>query len=284
AIAVDGKALGKGVWEGALPAGEHQLTIDAAGFVPYRRAFLVHAGETFLEDARLESTSGAGGTPTYEGLYSGLEFFGFATPTGASNGIARSCPGIPCKASSPLGAGLGVRVGYAFGWIAVEGLALGSYDYSSASDTQSTSVPRNESYAFHRFGGGAAVGARVASKNPHLRLTGAVLGGFATMANIYKQDAASLDGANLSQNTSSTTTYTAPLLVLDAGVLVGWVNGAKVHVSLLTMLQFVGSAVNAPALGATGLGTTGTYTTVPLQVAQGTQLFIGPMVGFDFGL
>ena len=136
-ITVDGRPLGKGVWEGTLPAGEHEVRIEAAGFLPYRRAFIVHAGETFVEDARLESASGSG-TPTYEGLYSGLEFFGFATPSGASNQIAKSCPRAPCQSSSPLGAGLGVRVGYAWGWIAAEGLAFGSYDHSTASDTAGT--------------------------------------------------------------------------------------------------------------------------------------------------
>ena len=71
-------------------------------------------------------------------------------------------------------------------------------------------------------------------------------------------------------------------MMMDAGVLVGWANGAKVHVALVTELQFPGTT-SAPALGTTSLGT-GTYTTGPLQVAQGTQVFVGPMIGFDFGL
>jgi hypothetical protein len=285
-IAIDGAPVGKGVWEGTLPAGEHQVTIEAAGFHPYKRPFIVHAGETFSEDARLESETAGGGTPTYEGVYTGLEFFGFGTPSGASNVFAKSCASASCQSSSPLGGGLGVRFGYAFGWVAVEGMALGSYDYSTASVTYagagSTDVARTETYAFHRFGGGGAIGARFATKHPHLRLTGALLGGFETMGNIYKQDASTAAGAT-SESTSPTTTYTAPLLMADAGVLVGWANGAKLHVSLVTMLQFVGGAANAPALPPTTLGT-GKFTTPSLQIAQGTQVFVGPMIGFDFGL
>ncbi|HEX3344429.1 MAG TPA: PEGA domain-containing protein, partial [Polyangiaceae bacterium] len=287
AIAIDGAPVGKGVWEGTLPAGEHEVTIEAAGFRPYKRPFFVHAGETFAEDARLESETPAGATPTYEGLYSGLEFFGYATPSGASNGIAEHCPSIPCPTSSPLGAGLGVRFGYAFGWVAVEGIALGSYDYSTASDTHpnggTTDVGRSETYAFHRFGGGGAIGARFATKHPHSRLTGALLGGFETMGNVYKQDVNATTGSGSSEQTSGTTTYTAPVLMADAGMLVGWANGAKLHVSLVTILQFVGGAVMAPALSSTSLGK-GSFTTPALQVAQGTQVFIGPMIGFDFGL
>ncbi|HEY3818662.1 MAG TPA: PEGA domain-containing protein [Polyangiaceae bacterium] len=289
AIAIDGAPVGKGVWEGTLPAGEHQLSIEAAGFRPYKRPFFVHAGETFAEDARMESETSAT-APNYEGLYSGLEFFGFATPSGASNGIAKDCPAAPCQSSSPLGAGLGVRFGYAFGWVAVEGMVLGSYDYSTASVTYANGgandVGRTESYSFHRFGGGGAIGARFATKHPHIRLTGALLGGFETMGNIFKQDASTTAGepSGSAEETSATKTYTAPLLVADAGVLVGWANGAKLHVSLVTMLQFVGGAVMAPALGSTSLGTGGSFVTPSLQVAQGTQVFLGPMIGFDFGL
>jgi PEGA domain len=291
-ITLDQAPIGKGAWEGTLPAGQHRLSIRAGGYRAYERLFFVHPGETFTEDVRLESESGGSAAPTYEGVYSGLEFFGFATPTGASNGIAAACPSAPCQASSPLGAGLGVRFGYSFGWVAIEAMALGSYDYSTASVTYPADVPsgphagvaRAESYAFHRFGGGAALGARFATKHPHLRLTGAVLGGFETMGNIYKQDVSAAGSGSVTEETSSTTTYTAPLLMFDGGILVGWANGAKLHVALVTMLQFVGSPVMAPALGSTSLGTAGSFNTPSLQVAQGTQAFVGPVIGFDFGL
>jgi hypothetical protein len=287
AISIDGTVVGKGVWEGALPAGEHQVAIDASGFRAYRRAFLVHSGESFVEDAHLENDET---TPRYEGIYSGLALLGYATPSGASSFLG--------SASSPLGAGLAVRVGYAFGWIAVEGVGFGSYDYSSGKITEgsgtSTDPTRNDSYAFHRFGGGGAVGLRVANLNPHLRFTASALGGLAAMGNIYTQQAVSADGTSTAQNTSSATTYTAPLLMFDAGVLVGWPNGAKVHIALLGMLQFIGSPVMASPLGATGLGNapnpTGagtvpaSYSTPALTVASGTQVFIGPVIGFDLGL
>ncbi len=281
-IAIDGTSVGKGVWEGSLPAGEHQVVIDAPGYRAYRRAFLVHSGESFVEDAHLEND---GAAPRYEGIYSGLALLGYATPSGGSSFLGSA-------AGSPLGAGLAVRVGYAFGWIAVEGVGFGSYDYSSGKITEgsgtATDPTRNDSYAFHRFGGGGAVGVRVANLNPHLRFTASALGGLAAMGNIYTQGAVSADGTSSAQNTSSATTYTAPLLMFDAGVLVGWPNGAKVHVAVLSMLQFIGSPVMAAPLGQTGLGDVGkvpaSYTTPALTVASGTPVFIGPVIGFDLGL
>jgi hypothetical protein len=282
AISIDDKPVGKGVWEGSLPAGEHQVSIEASGYRAYRRAFLVHAGESFVEDAHLENDAAS---PRYEGIYSGLALFGYATPSGASSFLGSA-------ASSPLGAGLAVRVGYAFGWIAIEGVGFGSYDYSSGKLAEgtgtATDVSRNDSYTFHRFGGGGAVGARIVTMNPHLRFTASALGGIAAMGNIYTQSASSAESSATAQNTSSATTYTAPLLMFDAGVLVGWPNGAKVHIAALGMLQFVGSPVMASPLGQTGLGQAGmvpaSYTTPALSVASGTQIFIGPVVGFDLGL
>ena len=228
--------------------------------------------------------------PTYEGLYSGLEFFGFATPSGASNGIAKACPGAPCTASSPLGAGLGVRFGYSFGWIAVEGMALGSYDYSTAGDSagdgSTTDPARTESYTFHRFGGGAAVGARFATQASRTcGSRGSPLGGFATMGNIYKQDASrQRHGAALGRP-SRTTTYTAPLLMAGRGRARRVGQRREAARALLTMLQFVGGAVTRP----------GPRDDAPRDrrllhhaAAAGrpgdVQVFVGPMIGFDFGL
>ncbi|HTQ46101.1 MAG TPA: PEGA domain-containing protein, partial [Polyangiaceae bacterium] len=282
-ITIDDKQVGTGVWEGTLPEGEHQLVVQAPGYRDYKRAFIVHAGERFVEDTPLESESAA----KYEGLYSGLALFGFATPSGASNDYAS-------ETSSPLGAGLAVRVGYQFGWIAIEGLVLGQYDHSAASFTQGTSgvasdALRNASYDFHRFGGGGAVGVRVASKHPHVRFTGSAMIGAVAMGNIYNLAATSqAPPEKTAKDTSSTTTYGSPLLLLDAGVLLGSAGGAKFHLSGLFMAQFVGGAVQAPAisspgnptqLGTNSAGASETYVAGPLNVAQGTQIFIGPMLG-----
>lgn len=286
AITIDGTAMGKGVWEGPLQAGQHEIVIEAPGYRTYRRAFLVHAGETFVEDTHLEA-EGGGAAPRYDGVYAGFALFGTATPSGASNLAS------PSPSSSPLGGGLAVRFGYAFGWLGIEGVGFGSYDYSTGSRAESQVPARNEDYTFHRFGGGGLLGVRASTLGPHLRLTGSVLGGFAVMGNIFKQAAtatASVPGTgsttltqkgDTASNTSGTAMYTAPALAFDAGVLVGSPNGVKVHVALLTMLQFVGDPVASPPLNAS-LGQS-QYTTV-VPVASGTQVFVGPVIGFDLGL
>ena len=264
------RSSGNGVWEGPLSAGEHRIAIEAAGFRPYRRALRIDAGETFVEDARLESTMPGGGVP-YEGLYSGLEFIGFATPSGPSNGIAASCPSASCKSSSPLGAGLGVRVGYASGLEWCRGDGARDLRLLHSQRQRGHRRPPLRELRLPPFRRRRRDRPPRRKQGSHLRFTGALLGGFATMANIYKQDATAIGASGTSEQTSSTKTYTAPLLMADAGVLVGWANGAKVHVAFVTMLQFVGGAALAPALGSESLAN-GTFTTPALQVAQGTQI------------
>jgi hypothetical protein len=176
-----------------------------------------------------------------------------------------------------------------------------AYDYSTGSltypGTSTTDIARTESYAFHSFGGGGAVGARVSSLAPNLRFTGSALGGVVAMGNLFVQQATSVasgtvanePNGNTKQTTSSTTTYTAPVLIFDAGVLVGWPNAVKVHIAALAIVEFVGSANGAGFGSPTNLANQGsatdyTFATPARQIAGGTQVFIGPVIGFDLGL
>ena len=291
AIAIDGQPVGRGVWEGTLPAGTHEMTIEAPGYRTYRRAFLVHPGETFAEDARLAGEGS--GAPHVEGIYSGLGFFGDVNVTGASNTLATHCPQAPCSTSTPLGAGLLMRIGYSFGWLGIEGIALGEYDHSTASITFGGTVPasspylgvaRSESYDFHRFGGGGVLGLRMMTKHPHVRLTAGAFVGFIERGNVYRrQDTATANPQATDSYTSDTITYTAPLFVFDAGVLVGWENGPKFRLATLVMIEPVGAGPVAPTqpnrtLDGMSLGTPA------LTLQSGAQVVIGPTLGFEFGL
>ena len=291
AITIDDRRVGMGVWEGTLPAGEHQVTIEAPGYRTYKRAFLVHAGETFVEDARLVGDN-ATVPARVEGIYSGLAFFGDAIPGATSNSIVTSCPSNPCTWSAALGAGLLVRVGYSFGWLAIEGIVLGEYDHSSASAQYDGSlsstdphagVARSEAYDFYRFGGGGVLGARVATRHPRVRFTAGAFGGLIERGNLYKRLATASAGSGDDTYTSETVSYTAPLFLFDAGVLLGWENGPKFHVAALAMIEPVGSGPSTQAqtgrtLGGQPLGTPS------LVLQSGTQFVLGPSLGLDFGL
>ncbi len=288
-IKVDGASVGRGVWEGELPIGRHELVIASRGFETQRLALMVNAGQTVVEDVHLLP---AGSSRAYTGLYANLDFFGVATTGGATNGIAESCPSGSCTAPSPVGAGLDVHVGHAWGWIAVEGLVFGMYDTSPAHVTYPedvatgpyAGVARTEDYRFHRFGGGGAIGGRVTSKHPTVRFTFGAAFGLEVKAGLYSRDATSVAaiGGEKGTNTftSSNPTYTSPILVFDAGVLLG--GSVKFHLGVLALVEFVGSPVMTAADASETLNNK-PLGTPPIQVASGTQFFLGPVIGLHFG-
>jgi hypothetical protein len=274
------------VWEGELPIGRHDLAVTLRGFETERRALIVNADQTVVEDLHMVAGHG------YTGIYADLDFFGLATTGGATNGIAEQCPSLPCTGPSPIGGGLDVRVGHAWGWIAVEGVVFGMYDTSPAHVTYPNDVAsgayagvaRTEDYRFHNFGGGGAIGGRVTSKHPRVRFTFGAEVGFDVKAGLFSRKATSAQqlGGVTGTNTvtSNTPTYTSPILVFDGGVLLG--GSVKFHLGILALAEFVGSPV-LTAADATETLNMKPLGTPPLQVAGGTQLFIGPVIGLHFG-
>jgi hypothetical protein len=120
--------------------------------------------------------------------------------------------------------------------------------------------------------------------HPNVRFTFGAAFGFEIKEGLYSRDATAKEaiggvtGSNSS--TSSLPTYAAPILVFDGGVLLG--GSVKFHLGVLALAEFVGSPVlTAPdpteTLNSKPLGTPA------LQVAGGTQLFIGPVIGLQFG-
>jgi len=306
-ISIDGNVVGKGVWEGELPVGKHEVAIALKGFEPHRRAILV-SETVVVEDVHLKPIVAGQTGPTYVGIYSNLDFFGVASPGDATNYLAQACPteaNNSCKGSSPLGAGLAVRVGYSFGYLGIEGLAMGMYDTSDGSSSFGPNdilsgpyqgVARNESLRFHRYGGGGALGARFTTKHPNIRFTFGGAFGLDYKGMVYKKDAtatgagqvSSTGGAITSSYTSSSLTYTAPMLVFDVGLMLGSATGPKFRIGALALFELVGDPVFAPSdqrtLGvSTGTQGSPAYKTPALQMASGTQFFIGPVIGLHFG-
>lgn len=99
--------------------------------------------------------------------------------------LDRDCPasaqGGACKGHPSYGGGLGVRVGYSFGWLAVEGVALGGDDAwydkaryevaTTAAESAFYGPPRTERYTFARYGGALCLGARVSTPTAYVRGT-----------------------------------------------------------------------------------------------------------------
>jgi hypothetical protein len=53
-IAVDGRVVGKGTWEGKLPIGAHTVSVSAKGRLPYQAEVLVQKGQLNTTRVSLE--------------------------------------------------------------------------------------------------------------------------------------------------------------------------------------------------------------------------------------
>lgn len=213
-ISVDGKALGQGVWEGEVPAGSHEVSVELAEFETFRRSVLVRQGESVrLDQITLlrESLPPAAPPPhDYAGQYAQFALLGLAGASSPGTLTAAACPvdGLPkmlgasgCTSNNPLGGGLLLRVGYNTGVVGFDGFVVGSYSQGRGTatydrgphvNTQGTQidanlirpdessfygVSRKENFRFHRFGGDAGVSVRAISHGRVMRFTAGLGGG-----------------------------------------------------------------------------------------------------------
>jgi hypothetical protein len=306
AIYVDDRLVGKGVWQADLPAGSHTLRVERAGFQPYVQPLEVNPTERVVID-QISYRPELRGVPSvkkeadYEGVYVNVGLLGMFG-AGSTNEIARDCPanaaGGTCDSTRPLGGALGVRVGYSFGWFALEGLLLGGadvavteaeYDYGTTPELgEYYGAARNEDYAFLRYGGGAGVGARVISEDSRLRFSGGLTGALIARTAQYARATTTRSGVpDAEEHTSETTSYVAPALMTDVGILIGSTPGVKFHAGLALLVEFAPEHVSVPATTSNFGGNNPmdrlSYGTPELDVSRGAQVVFGPFLGVQFG-
>lgn len=305
AIFVDDKLVGKGAWQGDLPAGSHALRVERPGYQPYLQPLEVNPTERLVIDQisyrpELKGVAGTKKGPDYEGVYVNVALLG-TFGAGSTNEIARDCPanaaGGTCDSTRPMGGGLGVRVGYSFGWFALEGLLLGAadvaitkaeYDYGTTPDLGDYyGAARDERYAFVRYGGGGGVGARVISQDSLLRFSGGLTGALIARTAQYARATTARGGVpDAEDHTSDSTSYVAPALMGDVGILIGSSPGIKFHTGLALLVEFAPENVTVEATDSRFGGNPMnrlSYGTPELDVSRGTQVVVGPFLAMQFG-
>ncbi|WP_437930729.1 PEGA domain-containing protein [Sorangium sp. So ce291] len=104
-IALDGKVVGKGRWEGSVPSGTHTLRVTAPGMTPHEVAVLVRDEEHRRIDVSLERAPERGGASRWLWIGGGAAIFAGALVAGA----LLFEPGTPAEQGSlgtvPLGFG-----------------------------------------------------------------------------------------------------------------------------------------------------------------------------------
>ncbi|WP_437839601.1 PEGA domain-containing protein [Sorangium sp. So ce1153] len=104
-IALDGKVVGKGRWEGSVPSGTHALRVTAPGMKPHEVAVLIRDEEHRRIDVSLERAPERGGASRWLWIGGGAAIFAGALIAGA----LLFEPGTPAEQGSlgtvPLGFG-----------------------------------------------------------------------------------------------------------------------------------------------------------------------------------
>jgi len=315
-IFIDGKEMGAdGVWEGPLPPGAHRVKVTAPGYQTHERLVAVEHGVRTVEAVTLVAIPtdpkpivvapppSAPVIDPYRGLYGRLAFFGAFSMTGAGEEARPTCeaPSRPCKsfdAGNPMGAGAALHVGHSWGVIGAEFVGAFLFDFHQMKrnyegtrspmalpTTEAGTMTREETWDYYAFAGFAGLGGRVTSKDDAVRFTlGLAFGG------VYR-------GANVKRSTLDdgwkppAATYFAPAIMADAGLLLGTTPGFKMSIGAAAWIDFPGSDVETegvpggrPVSANYGAGTVGAQVDSPPQLLRsGTQIYIGPTLGFQFG-
>ncbi len=311
-ISVDGKVVGKGVWEGPLPVGQHELSVAMQGYLPFKKPLLVHDGEKLAEPVALQKEQVAAAPQQNEkpfdwaGFYTQFNFIAQLEPGTPSNDVSQGV-GYPSNASISGSGGIGgllnFRLGYSFGFLGIEGSIMGGYDHTGATVNYPESGSKQaytENWDFHRLDSTFALGLRAMPKIQGVRPELALLGGYSYKGMVFNRG---ITGPNADNATavSSFTPVTAPALILDAGIQLGDTPGTF-YLGFIMIANFY-SATEAKLICTGGGGSLSNPSSLqgqspicilsnlnqnyPLQqhinVVSGTEVFIGPVLGFQWG-
>ncbi len=304
-IFLDGQSVGEGSFQGDVAAGDHLVAVAREGFVRFEKKVSVQAGKTLVETVTLHRVSAAPVVVeerSLAGFYGGVQLFAQFLPAGAGGTLDTSCALLgasACDTAAPYGGGLAGYVGYSWDPVALELYFGGSLDYQNpnatfdgqvkpGSNALLTGVARVEDFRILRGGGFGAIRARVTTHGERLRASFAVGLGFAYRVVAMDRLATSTDGQNLVDYfTPDPLTYLSPALSLEADLHLRMGRTFALVAGLVVWLENAGTAIVTPSDPARYL-----YNAqnpgVPIRtpdyaLTSGTQFFVGPMVGAQFG-
>jgi tetratricopeptide (TPR) repeat protein len=307
-IVVDGNTVGTGSWEGELAEGNHRVEVSLPGQTPQTREIALGRGQVIVQEIPIVSAIALSREPVYDGLYGRFSIFG---QVGLGNLPSDAVPGKTTDDGGFDGAlGATLRVGRSWDWYGLE--AVGAFMFEHRD--RSYLAPRqnsgdlgfqDQSDAPNAFFG---IGPRVTSKDESIRFTFGIAPGLAVRTFSPRRkvgDASSLNPSSSpsgtgnrfvqNQGTTSNNTnnpsdqsyasagYTTFGFVMDGGILLGSTPGTKLFVGAQAWIDFAPTLVTGPdtlvplpndAYARPGRGVT---------VVDGTQVYVGPVLGLQFG-
>ena len=316
-IALDGKSLGTGKFDGQVAVGDHVLKISLAGYKTIEKPITVAPQTTVsaeftlvhqVTDAELAAEQAARDAAALHGFYGQLTVFGAWPPLSSHlDCLNETAPAVGpikegCSSSTFVyGGGGTLRGGYSWGIFGLElvGAFMANHWEDDATYTSTAVNPptpstpsmgayaHTEAYTFTALGGMAALGPRLATTGRTFRLTMGVAGGV-SFRNI-QMDRSLSNGLSESPAYSQTVFTVSPGALGDIGFIVGstpgvnFVFGGMVWAELPSTTQASGQTTNETANGTQFQVNAGGQGSGPFTVVTGPQVFIGPYLGIRFG-
>lgn len=306
-VIVDGKPVAEGSFTGELPVGPHVIKVKREGYETYEKKIDLQEHETIAETVTLR-TSAEGGSSTkdktkndgdrpFVGVYGGIGATGLIEPNGNGNSLETECSQLgasSCSTPPPLGFGLFGYGGYSWDPIGLELFFGATFDEETPSSqyTANSSLgsaiggpARTEQFILPRLGGVLALRARATLDGKFLRVSFSAGPGIAYKDMFLVRKVQTQDGTNRQgKEVSDSVSYVSPALVADVAAHFRLSSAFALSGGILMLFENAGtttvdsqSQVLANANGGAPLRT------FAYDTASGTQFFIGPYVGVEFG-
>ncbi len=312
-IYVDGVVKGEGSFAGDVPAGAHTLVVTRDGYERYEKPLSLSARQTWAETVTLSQTpatvAGTGEVERpYQGLYGGFGLAGALGVGGMGTELETNCSTLgaaTCNTPNTAGGAAFGYLGYTWNPVGFE-LMLGAmvdeaqqtatFAASQSTSASSSLLPaatpaRTETFTFLRAGGIAALRVRAAFQTSLLRGTIAAGPGLAYRQMMMQRQAVASDNSGRSDTyVPSAVAYVSPGIDVEAALHVRL--SPTVAVAIGAMLWADNASLagtnSAPPSTVRMLSTSSGANPVPIptpgyDLATGSQVYIGPFLGMQFG-
>lgn len=297
-IAIDGREVGSGAWEGDLAEGFHRIEVTVPGVPPQVREVSVGRGQTVVQEIPVVAAIAGGRLTEYRGVYVRLSIMSAHPLSGSTS---NEVPGQTQQTGGiTIGGAAALRGGYSFGWLGVEavGVAMLEHREEQLQVVGSSETFRDQSTSLQGFFG---IGPRATSKDDTVRFTLGIAPGLSfkhyavkrntenpgnTSGVIGKSGPSFVPSTTTDSGNSNfdTVSYTAFGLVADAGILIGSTPGPKFFVGIHGWIDVpprdlaVGPD-RRPSLPDEAYTKPGRG----VSVVDSVQFFVGPTLGIQFG-
>ncbi len=310
-IALDGKSIGTGKFEGPVAVGDHALRVSLDGYKPVEKPITVSPQATVTVEAPLEriitaeeiaAAQAARDAEAIRGFYGQFAVFGAWPPVSTHIGCDQATQPVgainqSCSPGFVWTGGATLRGGYSWGIFGVELIGGFMYDrqeddvtYTSTSTVATTptgnqlgAYPHSEAYTLVGMTGLAALGPRLTTAGRTFRLTLGAAGGVA-IRNVALTRSLS-NGVSESSGYSDSETAISPAILGDLGFIIGSTPGVNFVIGGMAWVELPSQTQSTPQSlqENPGGGTTFSATSGPYTVLNGPQVYIGPYLGLRFG-